>query len=62
MQICLVYMKTLMIQQELHEFVWLSRLKAENFRALMQLIYAQVNPYGIFELNIETRLPIEVVV
>ncbi|KAB0545206.1 helicase, partial [Pantoea stewartii subsp. stewartii] len=25
------------------------------------LIYAHVNPYGIFELDMETRLPIEVV-
>jgi hypothetical protein len=50
-----------MIQQVLHEPVWLSRMKAEDFRALTPLIYAHVNPYGVFELDMETRLPIEVV-
>ncbi|HFF6542524.1 TPA: Tn3 family transposase, partial [Escherichia coli] len=61
LQICLVYVNTLMIQQVLHEPVWLSRMKAEDFRALTPLIYAHVNPYGIFELDMETRLPIDVV-
>ncbi len=61
LQICLLYVNTLMIQQVLHEPVWLSRMKAEDFRALTPLIYAHVNPYGIFELDMETRLPIEVV-
>lgn len=61
LQICLVYVNTLMIQQVFHESVWLSRVKAEDFRALTPLIYAHINPYGIFELDMETRLPIEVV-
>ncbi|KFJ77906.1 tn3 transposase DDE domain protein [Klebsiella pneumoniae] len=61
LQICLAYVNTLMIQQVLHEPVWLSRMKAEDFRALTPLIYAHVNPYGIFELDMETRLPIDVV-
>lgn len=61
LQICTVYVNTLMIQQVLHEPVWLSRMKAEDFRALTPLIYAHVNPYGIFELDMETRLPIDVV-
>ena len=52
---------TLMIQQVLHEPVWLSRMKAEDLRALTPLIYAHVSPYGIFELDMETRLPIDVV-
>ncbi|HCI6643483.1 TPA: Tn3 family transposase [Klebsiella variicola subsp. variicola] len=62
LQICLVYVNKLMIQQVLHEPVWLSRMKAEDFRALTPLIYAHVNPYGIFELDMETRLPIEAAV
>ncbi|EIF8301206.1 transposase [Escherichia coli] len=61
LQICLVYVNTLMIQQVFHEPVWLSRVKAEDFRVLTPLIYAHINPYGIFELDMETRLPIEVV-
>lgn len=54
LQICLVYVNTLMIQQVFHEPVWLSRVKAEDFRALTPLIYAHINPYGIFELDMET--------
>lgn len=61
LQICLVYVNRLMIQQVLHEPVWLSKMKVEDFRALTPLIYAQVNPYGIFELDMEIRLPIEVI-
>nr|WP_294043155.1 hypothetical protein [Thiolapillus sp.] len=32
---------------------------SEDFRALTPLIYAHVNPYGIFELDMNTRLPID---
>ncbi len=60
LQISLVYVNTLMIQQVLNEPTWLSRMKLEDFRALTPLIYAHVNPYGIFELDMNTRLPIEV--
>lgn len=48
-----------MIQQVLNEPGWLSRMKVEDFRALTPLIYAHVNPYGIFELDMDTRLPLE---
>ncbi len=34
-------------------------MKLEDFRALTLLIYAHVNPYGIFELDMNTRLPID---
>lgn len=60
LQISLVYVNTLMIQQVLNEPNWLSRMKLEDFRALTPLIYAHVNPYGLFELDMNTRLPIEV--
>ena len=53
-------MNTLMIQQVLNEPSWLSRMKMEVFRALTPLIYSHVNPYGMFELDMNTRLPIQV--
>ena len=31
----------------------------EDFRALTPLIYHHVNPYGIFELDLDKRLAIE---
>ena len=36
--------------------------EGRRLQALTPLIYAHVNPYGIFELDMETRLPIEVAV
>lgn len=60
LQICMVYVNTLMIQQVLDEPEWLQRMKKEDFRALTPLIYAHINPYGIFELDMNERLPLKV--
>ena len=51
LQMCMVYINTLMIQQVLAE--------PEGLRALTQLIYAHVNPYGRFYLDMDERLPLE---
>jgi hypothetical protein len=59
LQICLVYINTLMIQNVLADPGWLGRMGAEDFRALTPLIYAHVNPYGRFELDMEARLPLD---
>jgi TnpA family transposase len=59
LQLCLVYVNTLMIQQVLKESVWHGRMAAADFRALTPLIYAHINPYGWFELDMDKRLPIE---
>ena len=55
-QICLVYINTLMIQQVTSSEKWLDRLTTEDFRALTPLIYSHVNPYGTFELNMNERI------
>jgi TnpA family transposase len=59
LQICLVYVNTLMIQQILAERRWAKRLTKADLRALTPLIYAHVNPYGIFLLDMRARLSIE---
>jgi len=59
LQLCLVYVNTLMIQQVLKESIWHSRMTSADFRALTPLIYAHINPYGWFELDMDKRLPIE---
>ena len=56
----MVYVNTLMIQQVLDEPEWLGRMKKEDLRALTPLIYAHINPYGIFELDMSQRLPLKV--
>ena len=59
LQACLVYINTLMIQQVLESPSWLAKMELEDFRGLSPLIYYHINPYGLFELNMFERLPIE---
>ena len=59
LQACLVYVNTLMIQQVLGEPHWFERMSAEDRRALTPLIYLHINPYGIFELDMDKRIPID---
>lgn len=56
LQICLVYVNTLMMQRVLDEPQWLARMTAEDYRAITPLIYAHVNPYGIFDLDLDRRM------
>jgi TnpA family transposase len=56
LQMCMVYINTLMIQQILAESDWQDRLELEDLRALTPLIYAHVNPYGRFYLEMDKRL------
>lgn len=57
-QNCLIYINTLMLQEVLAAPGWLERLKPEDLRALTPLIYSHVNPYGLFRLNMDERLPL----
>ena len=59
LQLCLVYVNTLLIQRILAEPDWRHRLTLTDLRALSPLIYAHVNPYGRFELDLSKRLAIE---
>jgi TnpA family transposase len=59
LQIALVYVNTLMIQRVLSDATWMKRLTEEDFRALTPLIYAHVNPYGRFELDMAMRPPLD---
>ena len=58
LQACLVYINTLMLQDILAAPEWMERMTAEDFRALSPLVYTHVNPYGTFELDMTTRLPL----
>jgi Tn3 transposase DDE domain len=49
----------LLIQQVLTDRAWLARMEADDLRALTPLIYAHINPYGTFELNLNERLHLE---
>jgi TnpA family transposase len=58
LQICLVYINTLMIQRVLTEPEWAARLTVEDLRALTPLHYRTVNPYGLIRLDMSRRLPL----
>ena len=59
LQICLVYVNTLLVQQVLAEPQWANRLTTEDLRALTPLFYNSVNPYGVIHLDMDQRLPID---
>jgi len=46
-----------MIQQIIEEHGLNNKLTKEDKRALTPLIYEHVNPYGLFPLDLSTRLP-----
>ncbi len=51
---------SLPVQRVLSDPPWSKRrLTTEDLRALTPLIYGHVNPYGIFRLDMNARLPID---
>ncbi|MBF0508856.1 MAG: Tn3 family transposase, partial [Deltaproteobacteria bacterium] len=56
LQACMVYINTLMIQQVLSDAIWSNKMTIRDRAALNPLITLHINPYGRFELNMETRL------
>lgn len=59
LQVCMVYINTLIIQEVLSDPKWMSKLTPEDKRALTPLIHAHINPYGLFPLDLAQRLIIE---
>ena len=56
LQNCMVYINTLMLQQVLSRPHWKDRLTAVDRRAITPLIWENVNPYGRFDLDMDTRI------
>lgn len=56
LQVCMVYINTLIIQEILAEPKWKNALTEEDLRALTPLIYEHINPYGLFPLDLVQRL------
>ena len=48
-----------MIQQILQQSDWLSRMTAEDKRAMSPLLTEHINPYGIFIVNFQERLALD---
>jgi len=54
LQMCVVYINTLMIQQVLMAPTWQLPLEPEDLRGLTPLIYGHINPYGTFRLELSS--------
>ncbi|MCC6478335.1 Tn3 family transposase (plasmid) [Aminobacter sp. SR38] len=56
LQASLVYVNTRMLQTVLVEPKWVDRMTPEDYRGLTPLIYSHVNPYGRFDLDLNSRI------
>ena len=56
LQSSLVLVNTLIIQQILSEPQWAGRLTNRDKKAITALIWAHINPYGTFHIDMNTRL------
>ncbi len=56
LQNCLVYVNTRMLQSVLGDPAWAARMTPEDHRGLSPLGYANVNPYGRFEIDLAKRI------
>jgi len=52
----MVYINTLLIQEVLTGPVWRKRLTTADWCALSPLIHSHINPYGLFPLDMLSRL------
>lgn len=58
LQSCIVYINTIMLQDVLRDNEFLLLMGENEYRALTPLFYRHINPYGRFELDFSTRLPL----
>jgi hypothetical protein len=57
----MVYINTLKLQQVLKEPAWQQRMGDVERRGLTPLFFRHVTPYGIFRLNLDERLELDLV-
>lgn len=58
-QVCMVYINTLMIQRVVSAEKWKQLLTEADWRALSPLIHSHINLYGLLPLDMRVRIPIE---
>ena len=60
LQNCLILINTLLLERTIDQRNMLKELSPEDMRALTPLFHSHVNPYGIFELDLEKASFLEV--
>ncbi len=61
LQVCMVYINTMIIQSALSDPKWENLLTEADRRSLTPSIYGHINPYGLFPLDFETRINFEMI-
>jgi len=61
LQSTLVHINTLLLQQVLADPDRAARLTDPDLRGLTPLFWSNINPYGTFHLDMDTRLDLELV-
>ncbi len=61
LQSALVHVNTLLLQRVLNDLDWAARLGADDQRGLTPLFCSNINPYGRFSLDMDTRLDLAAV-
>ena len=56
LQSAMVHINTLLLQRVLAEPAWAERLSEDDRRGLTALFWSNINPYGTFRLEMDTRL------
>ncbi len=59
LEICLIYVNTLLIQRVLAEPRHFQAMQPADWRGLTPLFYQHINPYGTFRLDMNERMHIE---
>jgi hypothetical protein len=53
LQNCLILVNTIMVERTIEEQGMLEKLSTEDLRAITPLFHAHINPYGLFQLDLE---------
>lgn len=59
LQSALVLVNTLLLQQVLNEPEWAGRVTDADLRGLTPLFWSNINPYGTFHLDMNSRLDLQ---
>lgn len=52
----MIYVNTHMFQAVLSDPEWAERMTPADQRGITPLIYSHVNPYGVFDVNLNDRM------
>ena len=55
LQNCLMLINTILVERTIEKEQMINRLSIEDLRALSPLFYEHINPYGVFEIDLNRQ-------